>query len=265
MPIYRFDEPLVGHTQVREWRRRGRLVLGLLGALIAFTAIGLTLLDDPSKPLAQRLLQGLWNAVNLITTLGDFSSFDARQKVFMLVSMLSVAILGGYALSELTGLLSSPSVAAYRENRRMTQNLDTLSEHVIVLGFKGLGRRLANDLREASQGVVVIERDADAATAASGKGYLVVHGDAASGDEVLRAARIDTAAALLITSSDPNRCLALTLIAHTLSPRLRIIASAEDDRWAEMLRRAGASETVVANRLLSEAILGQLGASRSGG
>src|SRR4030095_4194471 len=135
----------------------------------------------------------LWNSANLITTLGDFSAFDRRQKIFMLLVMLVTVIIAGWAMSKLTGLLTSDQVAAHRENKRMTPILDKLANHVVVIGFAELGEQVASRLKAAGDVVVVIERNKDLADSASSLGHLVVLGDAGAQDGVLPSARVDTA------------------------------------------------------------------------
>ena len=259
MAIYRVIAPRVGRRRLNEWRRRARHVVAFLVGLILLCAIGLALLDNSARPVAHKLFEGLWNAVNLVTTVGDFTPFDFRQKGFMLFIMLGVITTAAYAIGQLTGILSSPDVVAYRENLLMERSLNRLAGHVVVLGFVGLGQMLAAQLREAGQQVVVIDRNDANAALASDMGFLVVQGDASVDDGVFRNAKIDTARALFVTTGDPNRNLTLTLMAHTLNPQLKIIVTGENERWGEMLRRAGASEVVIADRLLADGMLSHLG------
>ena len=258
VPIYRFVEPRLGRRRLRDWRGRALRITMLLLAVIVVCAVGLALLDNSTQSPTSKLLQGIWNAVNLVTTLGDFSPFDSRQKTFMLLTMLGVMMVGAYAVSQLTGILSSPHVVAYRENLQMEHTLRNLSGHAVVLGFLGLGKLLAEKLRKEGQQVVVIERDDVNATLASDMGYLVVKGDAITDDGVLHAARIDTARGLFVATGDENRNLTLTLMSHTLNANLRIVVKAENERWGEMLRRAGATDVIIADRLLAEAMLGEI-------
>jgi len=263
LAIYRFVEPRLGRRRLIEWRRRALRVFALLAAVIAGCALGLALLDDPGRPFGHRLLMGLWNAVNLVTTLGDFSDFDPRQRLFMLGTMMAVFMIGGYAIGQLTGILSSPDVLAYRENRQMERKLKDLSGHAVVIGYVGLGRLLSARLRDAGQQVVVIDREPASAALASDLGFLVIEGDAGADDGVLRSARIDTARVLLVTTGDTQRNLILTVAARSLNAGLRIVVSGPDEHWGEMLRRSGASDVVITDQLLAEAMLGRLGAPES--
>jgi voltage-gated potassium channel len=258
LAIYRFVEPRIGQARLRQWRWGALRVLLMLLLIIVVSAVGLALLDNSEDDPLHKLFLGLWNAVNLISTLGDFSSFDVRQKTFMMGAMLCVMITGAYAITQLTGLLSSPEVVAYRENRHMERALDKLSGHVVVIGYVGLGKLLATRLRDSGQQVVVIDRDDGNAALASESGFMVINGDAGVDDGVLNSARISAACAMYVTTADPHRNLTLTLMSHTLNPTLRIVVAGSDERWGQMLRRAGASDVVIADRLLAEAMLGRL-------
>ena len=103
MPIYRVLEPRIGQRHLQEWRHAARRTIGLLGLAVGVSAIGLAALDDSGASLTSKLFKGLWNAANLVTTLGAFTDFDERQKVFMMTTMLALITIGGYAISRLSG------------------------------------------------------------------------------------------------------------------------------------------------------------------
>ena len=121
-------------------------------------------LDTSTDPLSGKAFRGAWNALNLITTLGDLSDLDKREKVFMMVTMVAFLIVGGYAVSSLTGVLSSDAVMEYRERKKMERKLDNLGNPVIVIGFGMLGRLVAGRLHDAGEQVVVIDSSNDLAT-----------------------------------------------------------------------------------------------------
>ena len=190
MPIYRVVEPRAGRLQMQEWRRRVLHIVGLLLMTLGVCAIGLIVLDSSGQSLPAKMFRGLWNALNLVTTLGDLTDLDEREKVFMMATMIAFLVIGGYAVSSLTGILSSDAVLAFRENRKMEHKLDNLASHVIVIGFGPLGRLVAGRLHDAGEQVVVIDRADDLAAQASDLGYLVVQGDAGVDDAALDRAGI---------------------------------------------------------------------------
>ena len=183
MPIYRVSSPVRPPSLPGVAARRpayGRPVARSAGAC----AIGLIALDSSDQPLPAKLFRGLWNALNLITTLGDFTDLEWDEKIVMMATMVAFLGIGGYALSRLTGILSSDAVMALRENRTMEHKLDHLVDHVIVIGFGALGRTVARQLQEAGERVVVVDRAQDLAAHAFDLGYLVVEGDAGVDDAV---------------------------------------------------------------------------------
>lgn len=232
--------------------------VGLLLLTVAVCVVGLAALDTSGQPLGVRLFQGLWNAVNLITTLGDFTSFDNRQQWFMIVAMLVTIVIGGYALAQLTGILSSTAVMALRENRMMERRLEHLTQHVIVLGFGSLGQIVAQRLKDAGDTVVILERLDTLAGQASELGYLVIQADAGSDDDALKRAGVDSAKAFVVTTDDPDRKVAVTLMAHALNPKLKIAVTGANRQRGELLHHAGASEVIIAEDLIAGALVSRL-------
>ncbi len=246
----------MGELHVREWRRRLLHTVVLLLAALAVCTIGMVSLDTSAALWPAKLSRGLWNALNLVTTLGDFTSLDPREKFFMMATMIAFLAIGGYAISSLSGFLSSDAVIARRENKVMEATLDRLANHVIVIGFGPLGRLVASRLREAGEHVVIIDRSDDQSAQASSLGYLVVQGEAGVDDAVLDRARIDQAKALVVSTEDPDRKLSITLMAHSRNPTLRIAVTGANGPRAELLRLAGASEVVIIDELVAAAVCG---------
>jgi voltage-gated potassium channel len=258
MPIYRVTEPRVGRLHLQEWRRRVLHTVGLLLAALAVCAIGLIALDSSGQLLSAKTFRGLWNALNLVTTLGDFTSLDQREKIFMMATMVAFLMIGGYALSRLTGILSSDAVMVLRENKNMKHKLDRLANHVIVIGFGALGRLVAGRLHDAGQQVVIVDRADDLAAQASDLGYLVVQGDAGMDDAVLDQSRVEQARALVVTTEDPDRKLSITLMAHSRNPKLKIAVTGTNSPRGALLNRAGASEVVIVDELIADALVDRL-------
>ena len=258
MPIYRVMEPRVGRLHLQEWRRRVLHIVGLLLVTLAVCAIGLIALDSSGQPLPAKMFRGLWNALNLVTTLGDLTGLDEREKVFMMATMIAFLVIGGYAVSSLTGVLSSEAVMAFRENKKMEHKLDNLANHVIVIGFGALGRLVAGRLHDAGEQVVVIDRGDDLAAQASNLGYLVVQGDAGVDDAALDHAGVERAKALVVTTEDPDRKLSITLMAHSRNPKLKIAVTGANSPRGALLHRAGASQVVITDDLIADALVDRL-------
>lgn len=249
MWIYRVNEPRLGAFRVREWRRRARHAIVMLVLLLAAATGGLMLLDQSAAPLHTRLFNALWDAANLTTTLGDFSDFDERQKIFMLAAMLVTMFVAAFAISRLTGILSGDDVIADRENRAMERHFERLAGHILIVGYRSLGRRISAKLREAGEPVLVLVADELLADKAAESGSLVILGTTDACDEALRRARLD---------SDAN--LAITLLANSLNRSLPVIVPGENNLKKTLLENADATEVVIGDEILANALIGKLGA-----
>jgi voltage-gated potassium channel len=258
VPIYRIQEPRAGGLHMGEWRRRLLHTVGLLLGTLAVCAMGLIALDSSGHPLSAKLFRGTWNSLNLVTTLGNFTSLDSREKLFMMATMVAFLMIGGYALSSLTGFFSSDAVMTMRENKTVQHRLERLTNHVIVIGFGTLGRLVAARLQGADEDVVVIDRADAGASEASSLGYLVVQGDAGADDAALDRAGIAHARALMVTTDDSDRKLSITLMAHSRNPALKIVVSGTNSPRGALLHLAGASEVVITEDLIANALVDRL-------
>jgi voltage-gated potassium channel len=142
-----------------------------------------------------------------------------------------------------------------RENRNVERKLDHLTGHVLVIGFGALGRLVAARLHDAGEQVIVIDASADLAALASNLGYLVVQGEVVDSDDVFDHSGIDRARALIVTTEDPDRKLAITLMARARNPRLHIAVIGANSPRGALLHHAGASKVVITDDLTAAALV----------
>ncbi|MBN3786659.1 NAD(P)-binding protein [Burkholderia sp. Ac-20353] len=258
MWIFRVDEPRLGVIRVREWRRRARHTIGLLVLLLGCSVTGLISLDQSKTSVPNKMFTALWDGVNLVTTIGAFSEFNQPQKVFMLVAMVATLLIGGFAVSRLTGMLSGDDVMVYRENRLMERKLEQLVNHVVVVGFHSLGELVANRLQGAGETVLVLVGDQEQADRAADSGHMVVLGSPGAFDDVLKHARLDSAKAMVVTTPDSNNNLAITLLAHTLNDSLAISVPGENPLRKGLFTSAGATNVVIADDIIANALISTL-------
>ena len=259
LSFYRVSDPSRGAYRLGVWRRQALRAMEVLLALMAFSTFGLAFLDPGTKSFSEKLFIGLWNSANIVSTLGDFSTFDTRQREFMIVMMLSTMFIGGFTITRLTGLLSNEDVLIYRENRRMQRTLNSLTNHVVVVGFDAVGAKVANHMRDQGDTVVIVTAIEDRAAIAAEQKFTVVFGDAGVAADGLHHAKIDKARALIVATADPNRNLVITLMAHTLNPNLAIAVYGDNGSRRELLKRAGATIVVTAEDLIATALVEKLG------
>ena len=116
-------------------------------------------------------------------------------------------------------------------------------EHVIVCGYGRSGQALAHFLEREKVPVVALDSDPERVRDASAAGESVVYGDA-SRREVLVAAGLARASAVVVSFADTPH--ALTILAHVreLRPEVPVIVRTFDDSDVARIKGAGAAEVV---------------------
>ena len=115
--------------------------------------------------------------------------------------------------------------------------------HVVICGYGRTGQQLARVLARDGVGFIALDTDPQHVQSATATGETVVFGDAAR-PEVLQAAGIQRAKALVITFADTRVALAVLAQTQTLRPDLPVLVRTRDDADIEQLRAAGATEVV---------------------
>jgi CPA2 family monovalent cation:H+ antiporter-2 len=115
--------------------------------------------------------------------------------------------------------------------------------HVIICGYGRSGQHLARMLSQEGIGYVALDLDPDRVREAAAAGDSVVYGDAGR-KEMLIAAGVARATALVVSYSDTHSALKVIHFAHELAPQLPIIVRTQDDADLDRLLAAGATEVV---------------------
>ena len=121
-----------------------------------------------------------------------------------------------------------------------------LEGHVILCGEGPLQRALLPRLRAAEEAVVLVDDDLDFVNEQSARGVIAVFGNAARQD-VLKAAGIERAGALVVAGPALAAKMAIAVAARGLRPDLPIVATALDAAEQAWLEEFGV--TAVANIL----------------
>ena len=115
--------------------------------------------------------------------------------------------------------------------------------HVIVCGYGRSGQALAHFLEREKIPVIALDADPERVREAAAAGESVVYGDA-SRREVLIAAALSRASAVVVSFADTPKALAILAHVHELRPELPVIVRTFDDADVARLRAAGAAEVV---------------------
>jgi len=118
-----------------------------------------------------------------------------------------------------------------------------VQRHVIVCGYGRSGQNLSRFLEQEGLAVIALDMDPQRVRAAATAGESVVFGDAGR-REVLVAAGLHRAAAIVVTFADTPVSLAIISHARELEPGLPVIVRTFDDTDLDRLKDAGAAEVV---------------------
>jgi CPA2 family monovalent cation:H+ antiporter-2 len=115
--------------------------------------------------------------------------------------------------------------------------------HVILCGYGRSGQALAQFLEREKIPVIALDADPERVREAAAAGDSVVFGDAAR-REVLVAAALSRATAVVVSFSNTPKALAILAHVHELRPELPVIVRTLDDSDVGRLKEAGAAEIV---------------------
>ncbi|HEX3063699.1 MAG TPA: cation:proton antiporter [Usitatibacter sp.] len=115
--------------------------------------------------------------------------------------------------------------------------------HVIVCGYGRSGQALTRFLEREKVSVMALDSDPERVREAAAAGDSVVFGDAGR-REVLMAAAIQRAAAVVVSFADTPKALAILAHVRDLRPEIPVIVRTFDDTDVGRLKEAGAAEIV---------------------
>ena len=167
---------------------------------------------------------------------------DAGRAWTILVAVAGVGIIFG-TVGFVAETFVAEALSGRRQRRQMAQTVAALNDHFILCGYGRVGSTVARELEHAGMSVVVIDSVAASTDVAAREGHLVVEGDATR-DDVLLAAGITRAKALITAVDTDATNVYVTLSARSLNPKLFIVARANEEGSESKLRQAGADRAV---------------------
>jgi voltage-gated potassium channel len=135
------------------------------------------------------------------------------------------------------------------KDTRVKRKIKKLKDHVIVCGFGRNGKQVVRELLEHQVPLVIIESNEQTmGSILEDPGLLYIHGDATK-DEVLEMCQIEAAKALITTLPVDADNLLVVLTAREMNPSLTIISRASDEHSDSKLRRAGANNIIMPDKI----------------
>jgi voltage-gated potassium channel len=218
------------------------------GALLLFViiigTIGYTLLGFT-------LSEAIYQTIITMATVGFEEVHPLDNQGMWFTSVLVVVSIGifFYAVTSLTRyIVEGVFMNTYKDNK-VKRRIEKLSDHVVICGFGRNGKQAVIELSQHQVSVVVIEQHPETVQLLrSTPGRLYVEGDATD-EEVLKLAHVESARALITTLPTDADNLFVVLSARELNPELKIISRASVDNSDVKLKRAGASNVIMPDKL----------------
>ncbi|GFK94493.1 Voltage-gated potassium channel Kch [Fundidesulfovibrio magnetotacticus] len=127
--------------------------------------------------------------------------------------------------------------------RWMRHAIENMRGHTIVCGYGRIGSVVAREIAAEGQDVVVVERSHALVEELEGKDIPFVAGDATK-DDILLAAGLKHAKALVSALSEEAANVYVTLTARQLNPEIVIVARSDSPDHSQRLQRAGANQVL---------------------
>jgi voltage-gated potassium channel len=233
--------------------RRFLYALAALAVVLGFGTLGFRWSLD------EGWLQSFYRALvsASLTGLDTVPKNDSARILTIFVVLAGISIFA-YVGSLVVEAIARGVIGGMWAERRRRRTLESLGGHYIICGFGRVGRRVAEEFREANAQFVVLDFSEAAKEAAQADGVLFIEGDGTS-DEDLREARLEHARGLVAASDDDADNLYITLSARAANPGLLIVARASNEDAGKKLQLAGADRVVqpytAAGRVMANLVL----------
>ena len=230
------------------------LVLLVLISLVAmkFCIIaGLALVFKNDRGVALRCALALAPAGEfgfvLLSLAGKINAVPQATLQVVLAAMLLSMLLAPFLLAKSEKIVMRLVAGEWEQRAVQLQQLAiqamTKRGHVIICGYGRSGQSLARFLEQEAISIIALDVDPMRVRQAAAAGDSVVFGDA-SRKEVLAAAGLTRAAAIVVSFADTHAAMAILAHARALRPEVPVIVRTFDDTDVEKLKKAGAAEIV---------------------
>ncbi len=224
----------------------GFLVFGKAGLMYA-TGRLFGYKQGESLRTALALAQGGEFGFVLLALAGNLKLISANTEqsaiAAVLISMLVSPFLIGQSDRLVRRLIKADWMAQAADLHQILVTSMMRTDHVLICGYGRSGQALARFLEREDISFFALDLDPERVREAAAAGDAVVFGDAAK-KEVLLAAGLMRAKALVVTYADTPSSIRILQVVQGIRPDLPVIIRTIDDTDIDVLREAGADEVV---------------------
>ncbi|OHU87470.1 MULTISPECIES: cation:proton antiporter [Pseudoalteromonas] len=181
----------------------------------------------------------------LVALASKHNLLDLNSASFLVaLGVLSMAITP-YMIDRTSVILRTLNINGERYKNDYNHNINTesLSDHVVILGYGRVGQTIARFLKPEAIPYVAIERNPMLVQEAQTAGEPVMFGYSGS-QALLKSANVDKARLVIITCSDFNQSQEVIDAIKRVAPEVKILARSTDDSYLDSLKALGVTEVV---------------------
>ncbi|SMO32536.1 voltage-gated potassium channel [Saccharicrinis carchari] len=196
-------------------------------------------------------IDALYMTVITVSTVGFREVFPLSDAGKLFTVVLIIFSLGsfGYVITSVTRLVVEGALRQSYKQYKVNKKIVKLEDHIIVCGYGRNGYQACIELKEHGEKFVIVDkRDNVVTRILKDPDLLYVQGDASS-EDVLDAAQIRRAKALITALPSDADNIFVVLTAREMNPKLKIISRASQFRSDIKLRHAGANNVIMPDRI----------------
>jgi voltage-gated potassium channel len=196
-------------------------------------------------------LEAFYMTIITVATVGFQEVHPLSEAGKLFTAFLIISSIGTYAvaISIISTYIAGGEFTHYYRSYKIMKQIHTLENHVIVCGYGHNGRQACEVLKASKQAFVLIESDEHITSHLKDDPFLLVIEGNATQDEVLLEAGIDRAKAIITTLPSDADNVFVSLTARGINSKLLIISRATDDASEKKLRRAGANNVIMPDKI----------------
>ncbi len=197
------------------------------------------------------LFDALYMTIITVTTVGfgEVVELDIVGKTFTICLIITSWIVIGYAATTIYLYIQNGNLQKKIKDYNVKKKIVQLRNHVIVCGYGRNGFQACEELKAHNINFVIVEkRDNVVEYIREDPNLLFIQGDAAS-EEIMNLAQIKHARALITALPKDADNMYVVLTAREMNPNLQIISRASEFRSDVKLRRVGADNVIMPDRI----------------
>jgi len=179
---------------------------------------------------------------------GEVQPLNDTAKIFTVILILVSVFVLGYAISIITEYILSRSNVELLKKRRVQKKIDSLKNHIIVVGYGRNGKQAVQKLTTYGKPFVVIEKDEEVVNKFQSESMPFIQGNA-NEDEVLIEAGVFRASTLISALPDDSDNLFVVLSARQMNASMKIISRASEETTYQKLKFAGADNVIMPDKI----------------